>query len=107
MAFISISFLELIHSLNIRSEKSIFKIGIFKNIYLLAAILMGMLMQIIVVVVPAISNVFGVVVLHKEQWVYIMIISLLPIIIIELQKMLNEIKVKNKSFSCQIWKHNV
>ena len=100
MAFASISFLELIHSLNIRSEKSILKIGLFKNIYLIAAILIGMIMQVMVVVIPSIANIFGVVTLNKEQWVYIMIISLLPIIIIELQKMLNEIKVKNKSFSC-------
>ena len=107
MAFVSMSFLELIHSLNIRSEKSIFKIGLFKNIYLIVAILIGMLMQVLVVIIPSIANIFGVAILNKEQWVYIMMISFLPIIIVELQKMLNEIKVKNKSFSCQIWKHNV
>ena len=34
MAFISLSMLELVHSFNIRSENSIFEIGVFKNKYL-------------------------------------------------------------------------
>ena len=34
MAFLSIGFLELVHSFNIKNEKSIFDVGLFENKYL-------------------------------------------------------------------------
>ena len=90
MAFLSLGFLELIHSLNLRSEKSIFKIGIFKNIYLIGALLICAFLQSIVVLVPFIARIFDVVQLNKIQWIYVLIISILPIVIIEAQKKINE-----------------
>ena len=38
MAFVSLGIIELIHSFNIRSEESIFKVGVFKNKYLVRSI---------------------------------------------------------------------
>lgn len=111
MAFVCLSLLELIHSFNIRSEKSIFKIGLFTNIYLIGALLLGVLMQVIVVAIPALAKIFSVIPLNKTQWLYTTIISISPIVIIELQKKLNELRfgkiLYNKKISCQIWKHNV
>lgn len=49
-------------------------------------------MQVIVVTVPSFTSVFKLVPLNKTQWLYTLGISVLPIIIIELQKKLNEIK---------------
>lgn len=92
MAFISLSMLELIHSFNIRSEKSLFKIGLFKNIYLIGAFLLGALLQVAVVAIPQIAKIFNVVPLNTSQWIYTIGISILPIVIVELQKKLNEIK---------------
>jgi Ca2+-transporting ATPase len=37
MAFVSLSILELVHSFNVRSEESIFKVGLFKNRYLVGS----------------------------------------------------------------------
>ena len=107
MAFASLSFLELIHSLNIRSEESIFKIGIFKNMYLTFAILIGILMQIAVIAIPNVAKVFRVVPLYYKQWIYIIVVSLLPIVIMEFQKKISKTDIENKSFSCKNWKHNV
>lgn len=92
MAFVSLSMLELVHSFNIRSDKSLFKVGIFKNIYLIGAFMLGALLQIVVVVVPQIAKIFDVVPLNSIQWGYTIIITLLPIFIIEMQKKLNEIR---------------
>ena len=92
MAFISLSMLELIHSFNIRSEKSLFKVGFFKNMYLLGAFILGTLLQVIVVAVPQIAKIFDVVPLNRVQWIYTIGISILPIVIVEMQKKLNEIK---------------
>lgn len=49
-------------------------------------------MQVIVVVVPQIAEIFKLVPLNKEQWIYTIIISLVPLIIIEIQKKFEEIK---------------
>ena len=61
MAFLSIGFLELVHSFNIKNEKSIFETGVFENKYLLGSFILGILIQGIVVVIPAFANVFEVV----------------------------------------------
>ena len=102
MAFASLGFLELVHSFNIRSEKSIFKIGVFKNLYLIGALLVGVLLQTIVILIPAFAKIFSVVPLNKIQWIYTIIISILPIFIMEGQKKLNEIKYENKIYRYRI-----
>ena len=89
MAFLAIGFLELVHSFNIKSEKSIFESGIFKNKYLLGSFALGIFIQAIVVIVPIFANVFEVVPLNLTQWVITIGISLIPIPVMELQKMSN------------------
>lgn len=92
MAFVSLSMLELTHSFNVRSEESIFKIGVFKNIYLVGAFALGLILQVSVVIIPQIARIFDVVPLNKIQWIYTMLISISPIFILEIQKKINEIK---------------
>ena len=94
MAFASMGLLELVHSFNIKSEKSLFKTGLFENKYLLASFLVGTLMQIIVIVIPSLANLFELVPLNKWQWIYTIGISILPIFIIEFQKFLNNVRAK-------------
>ncbi len=89
MAFVSLGLLELVHSFNIRSEDSIFKTGIFKNKYLCLAFLGGALLQIIVVIVPSWAEVFKLTNLTTKQWLCTIVISLMPIILIEMQKVFN------------------
>ncbi len=91
MAFVSLSTLELIHSFNIRSDDtSLFEIGVFKNKYLVGAFLLGFILQASVVLIKPIANIFDVVALDKTQWLYTIIISILPIVIIEIKKKLHE-----------------
>lgn len=92
MAFISLSMLELVHSFNVRSEESIFKVGILKNKFLIGAFLMGAILQIVVVTVPFIAKWFDVAQLNTTQWMYTIAISISPIIIMEMQKKINEIR---------------
>ena len=92
MAFVSLSMLELIHSFNIRSEESIFKIGLFTNKYLIGALILGSLLQVGVIAVPVLANIFDVVALNGTQWIYTILISISPLIIMELQKRLNDFK---------------
>jgi len=92
MAFISIGLLELVHSFNIKSEQSIFKIGIFENKFLIGSFLLGILVQTIVVLIPGLAEIFKLVPLNSTQWIITLIISILPIPIMELQKKINETK---------------
>ena len=89
MAFLAIGFLELVHSFNIKTEKSIFKTGIFENRYLVGSFVLGIFIQGIVVVIPMFANVFEVVPLNLTQWMITICISLIPIPVMELQKKLN------------------
>ena len=104
MAFLSIGFLELIHSINVKNEKSIFETGLFENKYLVGSFVLGILVQAIVVVVPAFAKVFEVVPLSLTQWIITIAISILPIPVIELQKKIdlkNEINQNKRYFRYQ------
>lgn len=89
MAFLSIGFLELVHSFNVKNEKSIFEAGLFENKYLLGSFVLGIFIQAIVVVVPTLANIFEVIPLNLTQWIITIAISLLPVPVIELQKKLD------------------
>ena len=104
MAFLSIGFLELIHSINVKNEKSIFEAGLFENKYLVGSFVLGIFVQAIVVVVPAFAKVFEVVPLSLTQWIITIAISILPIPVIELQKKIdskNEINQNKRYFHYQ------
>ena len=92
MAFVSLGFLELIHSINIKSEDSIFKSGLLENKFLIGSIILGGALQMIVVIVPCFAKVFGLVSLNIMQWMYLIGFSLIPIIVIELQKKINKFR---------------
>ena len=92
MAFVCLGMLELVHSFNIKSDKSIFKVGIFENRYLIGAFILGSILQCGIVCMPVFTKVFKLVQLNMTQWLCCLVISILPIIIMECQKKINEIK---------------
>ena len=92
MAFLSMGLLELVHSFNIKSEQSIFKVGIFENKFLIGSFIVGTIIQVSVVLIPTLAEIFKLVPLNQTQWMITILISFLPIPIMELQKKLNEIK---------------
>ena len=102
IAFLSLGILELVHSFNIKSEKSLFKTGILDNIYLVGAFILGTFMQIIVVLIPNIADVFGMTNLNKTQWIVVFTVSMMPILIMEIQKKFEELK-----FGKTIYRKNV
>ncbi len=67
MAFLSLGLLELVHSFNIKSEESIFKTGLFENRFLVGAFILGAILQIGVVCLPSLSNIFGLVPLTLKR----------------------------------------
>lgn len=89
MAFITIIFIQLFHSLNMRSlDKSILKIG--HNIYLYIAILVTIGLQFIIILNPYLANIFKVTSLNYLQWIISISLALLIIPLVELIKLLSK-----------------
>ena len=72
--------------------------GLFENKYLMGAFILGAILQVVVVVIPSVAEIFKLVPLTQTQWLYTFGISILPLIIIELQKMFDKTdsKFENK-----------
>ena len=87
MAFVTLSVSQLFHSLNLRStKKSLFQVGLFTNKFLLASILLGVLIQVILVSTPVFNNIFGIHMLTVKDWLFVLTVSLVPVIFSELSK---------------------
>lgn len=95
MAFVVLSVSQLFHSLNLRSEtKSIFQSGIFTNKFLILSLILGVLIQLIIISVPALANVFEVYRLSLNDWVLVIALSIMPLVINEIIKLIK--RTKNK-----------
>jgi Ca2+-transporting ATPase len=98
MAFLTITFTQLFHSLAVRSEDSIvFKKGIFTNKYLIYAIFISAALQITIVSVPFIRTIFKVSALDLRKWILVIAASLIPFVFSEITKLLKTKKKKYKT----------
>ena len=94
--------LELIHSFNIKTEKSIFSKVLLENKFLIGSFVVVVLLQIVVAIIPNIAEIFKLVPLNQTQWLITIIISIMPIPIMELQKKFNSVKFGEVVYSKQI-----
>jgi len=95
MAFVVLSVSQLFYSLNMRHpRKSIFQTGLFTNKYLLGAIALGIFLQLIVITVPLFSSIFKVYTLSMNDWIFVILVSLIPLIFNEIVKFF--LRKKNK-----------
>jgi Ca2+-transporting ATPase len=93
MAFVVLSVSQLFHSFNMRHpKKSIFKIGIFSNKYLVGALIVGIFLQYIVITVPFLANLFNVFNLTIYDWTFVIGISLITIVLNEIAKIFIRMK---------------
>ena len=95
MAFVVLSVSQLFLSLSMRnSRKSIFEIGLFKNKYLLLSILLGIVLQIAIISIPFLASVFKVYSLSINDFIFVFLISLVPLVINEIGKLILRITTK-------------
>ena len=88
ITFLVLSISQLFFSLNMRNiKKSIFKLGLFKNKYLIFSIIVGVFLQLIIVFVPFLSSVFKVYSLSFKDLAIVFLISLIPFTLNELLKL--------------------
>ncbi len=90
MAFSVLSISQLFHAFNMRSEKSVLGKKFFENKMLVLSLAVGIALQIAVVNVGILSGIFKTIPLDVKTWGIVIALSVMPIVIIEFQKLLNK-----------------
>lgn len=90
MAFSTLTFARLLHGFNCRSQHSIFKVGFKNNWYSLAAFAVGTLLLALILFVPGLHSLFAVTSLTNTQLLWIIGLALMPTIIIQIVKVVQE-----------------
>lgn len=89
MAFTTLVFAQLAHVRNLHSNKiSSLRTSPLRNKPLIGAIFVSAAMALVVLLVPGISTAFGFVAMDKTHWLIVGLLSLCPIVIVELFKLL-------------------
>lgn len=86
MTFAVLSLSQLVHAYNMRSECSVFRIGLLSNMRMNLAFISGVFLQVAVIMLEPLNAVFHTVPMNGMQWGMTVILSLLPLFIMELQK---------------------
>jgi Ca2+-transporting ATPase len=89
MAFIVLALSELVHVFNIRdNEKSVFKTNIFNNMKLIGAVIISALMMFVVLLVPALREIFSIPLLPVNNILEVILLVFAPLVIVEIFKAL-------------------
>jgi Ca2+-transporting ATPase len=101
-AFCVIAYTQLMYSISCRSlQRTMPELGFFSNPYLFGAIAISGLLQLIVVSIPYAESFFGAVSLSTREWLLVLGLSLMPVTVIEITKLLraglNRVRGKSRS----------
>jgi len=88
LAFMTLSMVQIAHTLNARSRtKSLFSSELFSNLWLLAAIVVSVLVQLMAVEIDFLRQVLHTVSLSWRDWQLILACMLMPLVVVELVKL--------------------
>jgi Ca2+-transporting ATPase len=88
MAFVVLAGSQLFYSLAMRNPtKSILQVGLFSNMYLIGAIVVGFVLQLVVISVPFLASAFKVQMLSARDWGLVILFSLIPLALKEIAKL--------------------
>lgn len=86
MCFAVLSLSQLFHAFNMRSEHSIFKIGVFTNKKMVMSFVVCTFLQVAVISIKELARIFKVIPLSFEQWIIVFLLSIVPIAVVEFEK---------------------
>ena len=92
MTFVVMGLTTIVHMYNCRSHLSIFKIGFTGNRLLLGTTMMGAIIMIAVPVITPLARMLGLQNMGFYHWVIVAILSISPLIFVEIQKMMGWFK---------------
>lgn len=95
MAFCVLAISQLFHALNQRSNtESVFTAGNGHNPWLFLAMLASAMVLVVVLAVPAVRAFFSLSLLTASQWGIVAMLSLLPLVFVEISKLIQRILAK-------------
>ena len=101
MAFVVLAASQLFYSLSMRNTtKSIFQVGLFKNKYLIGAIITGLALQLLVISIPTLAKAFQVQNLSLKDWGLVFMFALVPLLVNEVIKIF--MRAKDKKGNAQL-----
>lgn len=92
MTFMTLALSQVIHSFNMKSNKSLFKQHVFNNSLLNKAVVLSFVMVFVVLFVPGIVDIFGLTYLSFDLYMIGLGLAFVPVIVIELLKAMKVIK---------------
>lgn len=87
MSFMTICLMQIIHAINCKTEKSIFKINIFKNKFFNLSFVLLLALILTVYFVPTLATLFSLTTLNLTQWLWVCLTSIAIIPAVELGKL--------------------
>lgn len=104
MTFMVLAISQLFHALNVKSEKkSIFKTKF--NKYLLWAFITSLILQLLTIVFPFTRELFNLSNLNLVEWLIVLGLSITPIIVVEIQKLISNLINKRKKSGLTLFFH--
>ncbi len=92
MAFFVLALSQVVHAFNMRSERSLFSIGMFSSKYMNGAALASTALLCVVVFIPPIASVFGMTQLPAFLYLIAVALSFVSIVVLEFSKKFGLIK---------------
>lgn len=97
MAFATLTMSQLFHAFNVRSEhRSLFAQGVCSNPAMNRAFLTGLLLQLAVLLIPPLQDVFSVTGMTGGQWLAVLGLAMTPIPVCEAEKAIRNRKRRKK-----------
>ncbi len=90
MAFLTLSSTQLFHAYNVKNEHSIFSKYTFKNKFMNFAFIFGFTLQIAVIYIPGLNDVFNMTSLNLTQFLICIGLSLIIVVIMEISKLISK-----------------
>ena len=100
LAFMVLALTQVVQAFNMRSDKSLFKVGPFGNKNLNLAALASCALTAFVLFTPGVRDIFGIVLLSDAPWLYLAGLGLIiiPLVIMELAKALGFIEHHTEAY---------
>lgn len=95
MTFIVLGLSTIIHMYNCRSEQSILRLKFLGNPLLVLTTMIGALIIVLLVTIPVTQHTFGFVTIGLTNWLWVLGLSLIPVIYIEIKKMDTSVLMSN------------
>lgn len=88
MAFLILALSQLVQAYNCRSQFSVFKIGLFSNKAMNKAFLGSIAVVLLICFVPPLASAFRIASLSVAHWLIVIALSLAPLLIVEIAKLI-------------------